>query len=131
MKPKNFRITLSYRNGDMHLPDNKSFIFTFISRKRDLKTSNSNCRSLFNNMNTIYLKLFLQKVHRMFITIDMKSDLDFVAINNSPCSIQEGSTKDNRHVVVLGHLKYNKVSQNSNISNNNGHILTNTDRYGS
>ena len=38
----------------------------------------------------------------MLITIDMKSDLAFIAINNSPCSIQEGSTKDNRHVVVSG-----------------------------
>src|SRR6266566_1196859 len=109
MKPKNFRITLSYLNGDMHLPDNKSFIFLFNSRKRNLKSSNSNCRSLFNNMNTIHLKLFLLKVHRVFITIDMKSDLAFVAINNSPCSIQKGSTKDNRHVVVLGHIKYIKV----------------------
>ena len=66
----------------------------------------------------------------MLITIDMKSDLAFIAINNSPCSIQEGSTKDNRHVVILGHLKYNKLSQNSTVSNNNGHILTDTDRYG-
>src|SRR3990170_2244771 len=109
MKRKNFRITLGYLNGDMHLPNNKSFIFPFNSRKRNLKTSNSNCRSLFNNMNTIYLKLFLRKVHRMFITIDMKSDLAFVAINNSPCSIQKGSTKDNRHVVIPRHIKYNKV----------------------
>src|SRR6266496_1448119 len=89
-----------------------------------MKTSNSECRRFFNNINTIHLDLFLRKVHRMFITIDMESDLAFIAINNSPCSIQEGSTKDNRHVVVLGHLKYNKVSQNSNISNNIGHILT-------
>ena len=65
----------------------------------------------------------------MLITINMKSDLAFIAINNSPCGIQKGSTKDNQHVVVLGHLKYNKVSQNSNIRNNNGHILTDTDRY--
>ena len=56
----------------------------------------------------------------MLIIIDMKSDIAFISINNNPCNIQEGSTKDNRHVVVLGHLKYNKVSQNSNISNNNG-----------
>src|SRR5215216_3709803 len=96
-----------------------------------MKTSNSECQRFFNDINTIHLELFLQKVYRMLITIDVKSDLAFIAINNSPCSIQEGSTKDNRHVVVLGHLKYNKVSQNSNISNNNGHILTNTDRYGS
>ena len=84
----------------------------------------------FDNINTIHLELFLRKVHRMIITIDMKSDLAFIAINNSPCSIQEGSTKDNRHVVILGHLKYNKLSQNSTVSNNNGHILTDTDRYG-
>src|SRR3989337_4244911 len=130
MKPKNFRITLGYLNGDMHLPNNKSFISLVNSRKRNLKTSNSNCRSLFNNMNTIYLKFVLRKVHHVFITIDMKSDLAFVAINNSPCSIQKGSTKDNRHVVILGHIKYNKVCYDSNICNNNGHILTNTDRYG-
>ena len=43
------------------------------------------------------------------ITIDMKSDFAFIAISNSPCSIQKRSTKDNRHVVVLGHLKYSKV----------------------
>ena len=92
-----------------------------------MKTSNSDCWRFFNNINTIHLELFLRKVHRMLITINMKSDLAFIAINNSPCIIQEGSTKDNRHVVVLGHLKCNKVSQNSNISNNNGHILTDTD----
>ena len=95
-----------------------------------MKTSNSDCRRFFNNINTIHLELFLQKVHRMLIAINMKSDLAFIAINNNPCSVQEGSTKDNRHVVILGHLKYNKVSQNSNISNNNGHLLTDTDRYG-
>ena len=38
----------------------------------------------------------------MLITIDMKSDLAFIAINNSPYNIQEGSTKDNRHVIVSG-----------------------------
>src|SRR6266536_1026824 len=94
-----------------------------------MKTSNSECRRFFNDINTIHLELFLRKVHRMLITINMKSDLAFIAINNSPCSIQEGSTKDNRHVVVLRHLKYNKVSQNSKNSNNTRHILTNTDRY--
>ena len=64
----------------------------------------------FNNINTIHLELFLREVHRMLITIYMKSDLAFIAMNNSPCSIQEGSTKDNQHVVILEHLKYNKVS---------------------
>ena len=59
----------------------------------------------------------------MLITINMKSDLAFIAINNIPCSIKEGSTKDNRHVAVLWHLKYNKDSQNSDISKNNRHIL--------
>src|SRR5215216_6259459 len=58
-----------------------------------MKTSNSECRRFFNNINTIHLELFLWKVHRMLITIDMKSDLAFIAINNSPCSIQKGSTK--------------------------------------
>ena len=38
----------------------------------------------------------------MLITIDMKSDLAFIAINNSPCSIQKGSSKNNRHTIVLG-----------------------------
>ena len=33
----------------------------------------------FNNINTIHLELFLRKVHRMLITIDMKSDLDYNA----------------------------------------------------
>ena len=86
-----------------------------------MKTSNSDCRRFFNNINTIHLELFVRKVHRMLITIDMRSDLTFISTNNSPCSIQEGSTKDNRHVVVLEHLKYLI----------NGHILTDTDRYGS
>ena len=38
-----------------------------------------------------------------------------------------GICEDVPVVVVLGHLKYNKVIQNSNISNNNGHILTPTE----
>ena len=131
MEPEKFRITLSYLNGDMKIPNNKNIILFLDSRERYLKTSNSDCRIFFNNINTIHLELFLRKLHHMIITINMKSDLAFIAINNSSCSIQEGSTKDNRHVVLLGYHKYNKVSQNSNISNNNGHILTNTDRYGS
>ena len=94
-----------------------------------MKITNSDCRRFFNNIHTIHSELFLWKVHRVLIAINMKSDLAFISINNSPCSIQEGSTKDNRHAVVLDHLKYYKVSQNSNISNNNGHILTDTDRY--
>ena len=85
-----------------------------------MKTSNSDCRRFFNNTNTIHLELSLLKVHLMLITIDMKSDLAFIAINNNPCCIQEGSTKDNRHVVVLGHLKYNKLSQNSKLATTTG-----------
>ena len=27
MKPENFRITLGYLNGDMHVPNNKNIIF--------------------------------------------------------------------------------------------------------
>src|SRR6266496_2972443 len=62
-------------------------------------------------LNTMNLRLFLQKVYRMLITINMKSDIAFVAVNNSPCSIQKGSTKDDRHTVVLGNIKNNKVRQ--------------------
>src|SRR3989337_3736585 len=41
MKPKNFRITLSYLDGDMLLPNNNNFIFLFDSRKRKFESSNS------------------------------------------------------------------------------------------
>ena len=128
MKSKNFRITLGYLNGDMHVPNNKNIIFLLNNRKMEFKTSYSNSWNFSNRIDTMNLRLFLRKVYRMLITIKVKSEIAFVAINNSPCSIQKGSTKDNRHVV---HHKYNKVSQNSNISNNNGHILADTDRYGS
>ena len=109
MKPKNFHKKLDYLNGDTHIPNNKNIIFLFDSRNRELKTSNSNCRRFFNNMNTVRLTLFLRKVNCMRISIDMKSDIAFVAINNSPCSIQEGSTKDDRHVVILGPIKYKSL----------------------
>jgi hypothetical protein len=109
MKPKNLRITLGYLNGDMHVPNNKNFIFLFDSRNREFKTSNSNCQNFSNRIDTIRLRLFLWKVYRMLITIDMKSDIAFVAINNNPCSIQKGSNKDDRHAVVLGYIKNNKV----------------------
>src|SRR5215216_6734354 len=55
-----------------------------------MKTSNSECRRLFNNINTIHLELFLRKVHHMLITIDMKSDLAFIAINNNPVVLRKG-----------------------------------------
>ena len=36
-----------------------------------------------------HFRLFPWKVYRMLITINMKSDIAFVAINNSPCSIKK------------------------------------------
>jgi hypothetical protein len=42
MKPENFRITLGYLNGDMHVPNNKNIIFLLDSREREFETSNSN-----------------------------------------------------------------------------------------
>ena len=62
-----------------------------------------------NRIDTVDLRLFPWKVYHMLITINMKSYIAFVATNNSPCSIEKGSTKDIRHVVFLGHIKYNKV----------------------
>src|SRR4051812_11336253 len=109
MKPENFRITLSYLNGDMHVPNNKNIIFLLDSRKRKFETSNSNHWNFFNRIDTVDLRLFPRKVYRMLITINMKSDIAFVAINNSPCSIQKGSSKNNRHTIVLGNIKNNKV----------------------
>ena len=42
----------------MNVPNNKHFIFLFYSRWRYLKTSNSDRRRFFNNINTIHLELF-------------------------------------------------------------------------
>src|SRR3989337_1792106 len=109
MKPKNFRIALGYLNGDMHIPNNKNIIFLLDSRKRKFKTSNSNSWNFSNRIDTVDLRLFPRKVYRLLITINMKSDIAFVVINNSHCSIQKGSTKDNRHTVVLRNIKNNKV----------------------
>ena len=102
-------MALGYLNGDMHVPNNKNMIFLFDSRKREFKTSNSNSSNFSNRIDTMNLRLFPRKVYRMLITINMKGDIAFVAINNSPCSIQKGSTKDDRHTVVLGNIKNNKV----------------------
>ena len=55
------------------------------------------------------LRLFLREVCRMLITINMKSDIAFVAINNSPYGIQKRSTNNNRHTIVLGNIKNYKV----------------------
>src|SRR3954471_9415384 len=97
MKPKKFRITLGYLNGDMHIPNNKYIIFLFDSRKRKFKTSKYNQWNFSNRIDSVDLRLFPQKVYIMLITINMKSDIAFVAINNSPYSIKEESSKNNRH----------------------------------
>ena len=62
-----------------------------------------------NRVDTMNLRLFPRKVYRMLITINMKSDIASGAINNSSCSIQKGSSKNNRHTIVLGNIKNNKV----------------------
>src|SRR3954464_13924735 len=90
MEPGKFRITLGYLNGDMHIPYNKCIIFLFDSRKRKFKTSKYNRWNFSNRVDTMNFRLFPRKVYRMLITINMKSDIAFVAINNSPCSIQKG-----------------------------------------
>src|SRR4051812_37018446 len=109
MKPEKFRITLCYLNGDMHIPNNKNILFLFYSRKRKFKTSKYNRWKFSNRVDAINLRLFPRKVYRMLITFNMKSDIAFVAINNSPCSIQKRSAKNNRHTIVLGNIKNNKV----------------------
>src|SRR3954463_12620854 len=109
MKPEKFRITLSYLNGDMHIPNNKYIIFLFDSRKRKFKTSKFDRWNFSNGVDTMHLRLFPRKVYRMLITINMKSDIAFVAINNSPCSIKKRSSKNNRHTIILGNIKNNKV----------------------
>ena len=90
MKPENFRITLSYLNGDMHVPNNKNIIFLFDSRKRKFKTSKYNRWNFSNRVDTINLRMFPWKVYRVLIAINMKSDIAFVAINNSPCRLRKG-----------------------------------------
>ena len=96
MKPEKFRITLGYLNGDMHIPNNKYITFLLDSRKRKFKTSNNDSWNFSNRINAMNLRLFPRKVYHMLITINMKSDIAFVEINNSPCSILKGSTKDNQ-----------------------------------
>src|SRR3954470_2078663 len=109
MKPEKFRITLGYLNGHMHIPNNKNIIFLLDSSKRKFKTSKHNRWNFSNRIDTTDLRLFPRKVYRMLITINMKSDIAFVAINNSPYSIQKRSSKNNRHTIILGNIKSNKV----------------------
>ena len=80
----------------------------FRSRERRFKTSKYNRWNFSNRVDTINLRLFPRKVYSVLIAINMKSDIAFVAINNSPCSIQKGSTKDDRYTVVLGNIKNKK-----------------------
>src|SRR3954470_4075317 len=90
MELENFRIALGYLNGDMHIPNNKNIIFLLDSRKRKFKTSNNYSWNFSNRIDTVDLRLFSRKMYCMLITINMKSDIAFVAINNSPCSIKKG-----------------------------------------
>ena len=80
----------------MHVPNNKNIIFPVGSRKREFKTSNSDSWKFSNRTDTVDLRLFPQKMYRLLIAINMKSDIAFGAINNSPYSIQKGSSKNNR-----------------------------------
>src|SRR3954464_2354156 len=109
MKLEKFRIALGYLNGDMHIPNNKYIIFLFDSGKGKFKTSKYNRWNFSNRIDTMNLRLFPRKVYRMLITINMKSDIAFVAINNSPCSIKKRSSKNNRHTIILRNIKNNKV----------------------
>ena len=90
MGPGKFRITLCYLNGDMHIPNNKYIIFLLDCRKRKFKTSKYNRWNFSDRIDTMNLRLFPRKVYRMLITINMKSDIAFVAINNSPAVLRKG-----------------------------------------
>ena len=79
----------------MNIPNNKNIILFIDSRKRKFKTSNNDSWNFSNRIDAMNLRLFPRKVYRMVITINMKSDIAFVAINNSPYSIQKGSTRIN------------------------------------
>src|SRR4051812_39586649 len=105
MKPEKFRITLGYLNGDMHIPYSKYIIFLLDSRKRKFKTSKYNRWNFSDRVDTMNLRLFPRKVYRMLITINMKSDIAFVVINNSHCSVKKRSSKNNRHTIILGIIK--------------------------
>ena len=73
----------------MKIPNNKNIILFLDSRERKFKTSNNNSWNISNRIDAMNLRLFPRKVYRMLITINMKSDIAFVAINNIPYSIQE------------------------------------------
>src|SRR3954464_13661043 len=108
MKLEKFQITLGYLNGDMHIPNNKYIIFLFDNWKRKFKTSKYNRWNFSNRVDTMDLRLFPRKVYRVLITINMKRDIAFVAINNSPYIIKKRSSKNNRHTIILGNIKNKK-----------------------
>ena len=83
MEPEKFRITLGYLNGDMNIPNNKNIIFLLDSRKRKFKTSNNDSWTFSNRIDAMNLRLFPRKVYRMLITINMRSDIAFVAMNKA------------------------------------------------
>ena len=90
MEPEKFLITLCYLNGEMLIPNNKNVTFLLDSRKRKFKTSKYNRWNFSNRVDTINLRLFPRKVYRMLITINMKSDIAFVAIINIPAVFKKG-----------------------------------------
>ena len=72
----------------MKIPNNKNIILFLDSRERKFKTSNNNSWNFSNRIDAMNLRLFPRKVYHMLITINMKSDIAFVAISNNPCSIK-------------------------------------------
>ena len=109
MKPEKFRITLVYLNGDMHIPNNKYIIFLLDSREGKFKTSKYNRWNFSNRVDTINLRLFSQKVYRVLIAINMKSDIAFVAINNSPAVLRKGLPRIIDILSSSGISRINKV----------------------
>ena len=74
----------------MNIPNNKNIILFLDSRKRKFKTSNNDSWNFSNRIDAMNLRLFPRKVYRMLIAINMKSDIAFVAINNSPAVFKKG-----------------------------------------
>ena len=127
MKPEKFRITLCCLNGDMHIPNNKNIIFLLDSRKRKFKTSKYNRWNFSNRVDAINLRLFPRKVYCVLITINMKSVIAFVAVNNSPCSIQKGLP---RIIDILSSSGISRITKSVKIvmfattTGTSSHILT-------
>ena len=73
-EPEKFRITLSYLNGDMKIPNNKNIILFLDSRERKFKTSEYNRWDFSNRVDTVNLRLFPRKVYHVLIAINMKRE---------------------------------------------------------